>query len=110
MLRATSCRPVPSTLIFLSLSADMYRRVCESACHDGRSETSSVSCAAEPDGEPSALIGITLSTESLTKATFVPSGDNTAAPSVRSEIAAGAGPTAYHVAVLVAMSMTRSLL
>src|SRR5437016_14262778 len=110
MRRGTSCRPVPSTLIFLSLPADMYRRVCESSCHDGMSETSLVLCTAGPDGEPSALVGITLSTESLMKATFVPSGDHAAAPSVRSEIAAGAGPTAYHVAVLVAMSMTRSLL
>ena len=43
-------------------------------------------------------------------ATFVPSGDHAAAPSVRSETAAGIGPTGYHVAVFVAMSATRSLL
>src|SRR5258706_3472690 len=109
MRRGTFCWPVPSALIFLSLPADMYRRVCESACHDSMSETSSVIWTAGPDGEPSALVGITLSTESLTKATFVPSGDHTAAPSVRSETDAGAGPPAYHVAVLLAMSMTRSL-
>src|SRR5438552_10909839 len=105
MRRGTSCWPVPSTLIFLSLPADMYRMVCESACHDGKSETSLVIWTAGPDGEPSALVGITLSTESLMKATFVASGDHTAAPSVRSETAAGAGPPGYHVAVLVALSM-----
>ena len=88
----------------------MYSMVCESDCHEIMSATSLEICTARPEGEPSWLVGITLSTESLTNATFVPSGEYTAAPSVRSEIAAGAGPTAYHVAVLLAMSMTRSLL
>src|ERR1700704_1663712 len=41
-LNATSCCPVPSALIFLSLPAVMYSMVCESACHDGMSETSFV--------------------------------------------------------------------
>ena len=71
----------------------MYRSVWESACHDGMSDASLVSCTAAPEGEPSALVGMTLSTESLMKATFVPSGDHAAAPSVRSETTAGAGPT-----------------
>src|SRR5262249_38645086 len=110
MLSATFCTPVPSALIFLSWPADMYSMVCESDCHEIMSATSLEICRAGPDGEPSGLVGITLSTESLTNATFVPSGEYTAAPSVRSEIDAGMSPTAYHVAVLLAMSITRSLL
>src|SRR5262250_3661856 len=97
MLSAMFCTPVPSAFTFLSWPADMYMIVCESDCHEIMSATSLLICTAGPDGEPSGLVGITLSTESLTNATFVPSGEYTAAPSVRSEIAAGAGPTAYQI-------------
>jgi hypothetical protein len=92
-LTLISRAPEPSTRMVRMWFADLYISVFESP-QDGRSAGSLLTTRAGAAGEPSGFTGITCSSESMMKATFVPSGESTAAPSSRSEIWRGAGATA----------------